>query len=102
VVKKYSDGLTRRINIIADKSMLAAFSEGSHTVTASHVKSAAQDSEFNKGGVSGKKIAIASAVILLIAGVLIAGIYIGKQGSSEQSLVEVAPPAVAPQHEISA
>jgi septal ring-binding cell division protein DamX len=82
--------------------MLAAFSEGSHTVTATHVKSAAQDSEFNKGGVSGKKITIASAVILLIAGVLIAGIYIGKQGSPEQSLVEVVPPAVVPQHEISA
>jgi type II secretory pathway predicted ATPase ExeA len=46
VVKKYSDGLTRRINIIADKSMLAAFSEGSHTVTPSHIKTAAKDSEF--------------------------------------------------------
>jgi MSHA biogenesis protein MshM len=46
VVKKYSGGLTRRINIIADKAMLAAFSEGKHEVTPRHVKTAARDSEF--------------------------------------------------------
>lgn len=82
VVKKYSDGLTRRINILADKSMLAAFSEGSHTVTSSHVKSAAQDSEFRKG-LDSRKIAIASIAVLLIAAALIAGIYIGKQNTLE-------------------
>jgi MSHA biogenesis protein MshM len=82
VVKKYSDGLTRRINILADKSMLAAFSEGSHSVTSSHVKSAAQDSEFRKG-LDSRKIAIASTATLLIAAALIAGIYIGKQNTLE-------------------
>ncbi len=82
VVKKYSDGLTRRINILADKSMLAAFSEGSHTVTSSHVKSAAQDSEFRKG-LDSRKIAIASIAVLLITAALIAGIYIGKQNTLE-------------------
>jgi len=81
-VKRYSDGLTRRINILADKSMLAAFSEGSHTITSSHVKSAAQDSEFKKD-FDGKKIVIASGAALLMAGVLIAGIYIGKQNTSD-------------------
>ncbi|GMR01204.1 MAG: hypothetical protein BMS9Abin19_0568 [Gammaproteobacteria bacterium] len=86
VVKKYSDGLTRRINILADKSMLAAFSEGSHTVTSLHVKSAAQDSEFKKG-FDGKKIAIASAGLLLIVSVLIAGIYIGKQNAAKQNMI---------------
>ncbi|MCK4834651.1 MAG: AAA family ATPase [Gammaproteobacteria bacterium] len=86
VVKKYSDGLTRRINILADKSMLAAFSEGSHTVTSSHVKSAAKDSEFKKG-FYGKKIILASAAILLIVGVLIVGIYIGKQNTGKQAVV---------------
>ena len=95
VVKKYSAGLTRRINILADKSMLAAFSEGSHTVTSSHVKSAAQDSEF-KNGIGGKKIAIVSAAALLIAGVLIAGIYIGKQ-----YVTEADPSVTVPQAQIS-
>ena len=106
VVKKYSDGLTRRINILADKSMLAAFSEGSHTVTATHVKSAAQDSEFKKG-VDGKKIATASVAVLLLAGVLIAGIYIGKQDSSvpdmnKPDMIQVGSPAASAQVESTA
>jgi type II secretory pathway predicted ATPase ExeA len=41
-----SDGLTRRINILADKSLLAAYSETSHAVTERHVKAAIADSEF--------------------------------------------------------
>lgn len=108
VVKRYSDGLTRRINILADKSMLAAFSEGSHTVTPTHVKSAAQDSEFKKG-VDGKskKIATTSAAVLLLAGVLIAGIYIGKQDSTvpdmkKPDMVPVDSPAVLQQVESAA
>ena len=86
VVKKYSAGLTRRMNILADKSMLAAFSEGSHTVTPTHVKSAAQDSEFKKT-VDSKKILLTSFAVLLLAGVLFAGIYIGKQDAAEQNLI---------------
>ena len=87
VVKKYSDGLTRRINILADKSMLAAFSEGSHTVTSTHVKSAAQDSEFKKV-VDSKKLLMATLAILLLAAVLVAGIYIGRQDSIENSPIK--------------
>ena len=96
VVKKYSAGLTRRMNILADKSMLAAFSEGSHTVTSRHVKSAAQDSEFKKA-VNSKKILWSSFAVLLLAGVLFAGIYIGRQDVAERNLITTeAKPAVAP------
>jgi type II secretory pathway predicted ATPase ExeA len=45
-VEKYSNGLSRRINIIADKALMASFSEGSHEVSSRHVASAAKDSEF--------------------------------------------------------
>ena len=76
-VKKYSNGLTRRINIIADKSLLAAFSEGSHTVTTSHIKSAAQDSEFKKGVVN-KKLAWILVSMTLVMSALVAGYFIGK------------------------
>lgn len=75
-VKKYSDGLTRRINILADKSLLAAFSEGSHTVTSAHVKSAARDSEFKKQGSSKTLMIMVSLALLSIA--LIAGYYLGQ------------------------
>jgi type II secretory pathway predicted ATPase ExeA len=89
-VKKYSNGLTRRINIIADKSLLAAFSEGSHTVTTSHIKSAAKDSEFKKGS-SNKKIIVIAGGLLLIAGALVAGFYIGKQDVAVQGQASLVP-----------
>ena len=97
VVKKYSAGLTRRINIIADKALLAAFSEGGHTITPTHVRSAAQDSEFKKA-VDNKKVLWAAAGLLLAAGLLAAGVYIGKQHAGEtlQPLTSQSLPAPAP------
>ncbi len=78
VVKKYSAGLTRRINIIADKSLMAAFSEGSHTVTSSHIKSAALDSEFKKVTLNKKSLYLVGGFVLLIMG-LTTGYYMGSQ-----------------------
>lgn len=80
VVKKYSDGLTRRINILADKSLLAAYSEGSHTVTPLHIKSAAQDSEFKSPLNSKKVIAIVTGIALLAAALAV-GFYLGQQNT---------------------
>jgi MSHA biogenesis protein MshM len=45
-IARASDGLTRRINILADKALLAAYSESSHAVTERHVKAAIADSDF--------------------------------------------------------
>ena len=47
-IEKYSGGLTRRINILADKALMASFSEGGHEVTVKHVKAGAIDSDFAK------------------------------------------------------
>ena len=40
-------GLNRRINIVADKALLAAFADNTHNVAMRHVKAAVQDSEFS-------------------------------------------------------
>jgi type II secretory pathway predicted ATPase ExeA len=45
-ITRASAGLTRRINILADKALLAAFSEGKHAVTAREARVAIADSEF--------------------------------------------------------
>ena len=45
-VARASDGLTRRINILADKSLLAAYTEDTHAITERHVRAAIADSEF--------------------------------------------------------
>ena len=46
LIARASGGLTRRINILSDKSLLAAFTENTHAVTARHVRAAIADSEF--------------------------------------------------------
>jgi MSHA biogenesis protein MshM len=41
-----ANGLVRRVNILADKALLAAYSENQYQVTAKHVQAAISDSEF--------------------------------------------------------
>jgi MSHA biogenesis protein MshM len=44
-ITRYSGGLTRRINVLADKTLLAAFGEQTHNLVPSHVDAAANDAE---------------------------------------------------------
>jgi MSHA biogenesis protein MshM len=46
LVARASAGLTRRINILCDKALLAAFTENTHAITDKHVRAAIADSEF--------------------------------------------------------
>jgi len=46
VLARHSRGLLRRINVLADKSLLAAYSSGATRVRGRHVALAARDSEF--------------------------------------------------------
>lgn len=50
-IARASEGLTRRINLIADKALLAAFSENTHNVRLKHIKAAVRDSEFSREAV---------------------------------------------------
>jgi type II secretory pathway predicted ATPase ExeA len=43
-----SEGLSRRINILADKALLAAYSEGAHDVDVAQVRTAANDARFTR------------------------------------------------------
>jgi type II secretory pathway predicted ATPase ExeA len=45
-IARAASGLSRRLNILADKSLLAAFSEGAHGVTEAHARASIKDSEF--------------------------------------------------------
>ena len=45
IIADASEGLTRRINIFADKTLLAAFAAGTHTVTADHARAAVTDTQ---------------------------------------------------------
>lgn len=50
-IHKFSKGLLRRINILADKAMLAAYADNTTKVSKKHIYNAASDSEFTETGV---------------------------------------------------
>lgn len=68
-IAKYSKGLTRRINIIADKALLAAYSENSQQIKPKHIKMAANDSQYATVSLPAwaKYMALALVVVLLLA-----------------------------------
>lgn len=45
IIGEASEGLTRRINIFADKTLLAAFAAGTHTVSPDHARAAISDTQ---------------------------------------------------------
>lgn len=65
-----SEGIVRRINILADKALLAAFADNAHAVETKHVNAAIRDSEFSSSQekFSSKHIGLALLSLLLIAG----------------------------------
>jgi len=78
-IERKSSGLTRRINILADKALLAAYSEGGHNIDRKHIDLAAQDSDFGQAGQrqSILKILLGIAVILtaIWLGSLLPGLF---------------------------
>ena len=66
-----SEGLTRRINILADKALLAAFAEDTFDVGKRHVKIAINDSQFvrrRRWGLA--EISLVSGLTLILAAVV--------------------------------
>jgi type II secretory pathway predicted ATPase ExeA len=61
-IETYSDGLLRRINIMADKILLSAFAEGTHNLTSKHVQAAVNDSSFGRPAKRGVRPALWVAI----------------------------------------
>ncbi|MFZ3222031.1 MAG: AAA family ATPase [Rugosibacter sp.] len=76
MIAKTSLGLTRRINILADKSLLAAFASGSHQISIKEARAAIRDSEFSPATYPHKKIStpLRRSTALAIAALVIAAI----------------------------
>jgi len=71
-VEQHSDGLLRRINIIADKILLSAFSEGTHNLTTKHVTAAVNDSAFNQAAPRGNSRVIWGLGLLVVIALVFA------------------------------
>jgi type II secretory pathway predicted ATPase ExeA len=71
-IAKSSGGLTRRVNLIADKALLATYAQNTHTITIDHVNDAVRDSEFSHYGPAParyRKIGLAVLVFMVGAGI---------------------------------
>lgn len=72
-----SAGLVRRVNILADKSMLAAYADNTHGVTRQHVATAIRDSEFRSVSRIARAayVAMGFSIVILCAAVGWAVVY---------------------------
>ena len=95
-IAKATNGLTRRINLIADKALLAAFAGNTHTLTLKHVKAAVRDSEFSNDEPSRPRLKLwfAASLFALGAGLGIA-LYALFQAYQGDSMPARAPAASA-------
>lgn len=65
-IAQYSKGLTRRINILADKTLLAAYADNSHQIKAKHIKMAAKDSQYGASGLPSWLKLVSAAMLMVI------------------------------------
>jgi type II secretory pathway predicted ATPase ExeA len=71
-IAKYSNGLLRRINILADKALLASYADNQNTVSVKHVKKAAHETEFvEKQNNSVFRWSVAGLSIIIIAVIIV-------------------------------
>lgn len=93
---KASDGLIRRVNILADKSLLAAFADNAYQVTPKYVKAAIMDSEFGRKPLNYQTyFYIASACIAALIGLVIFLSLNPAKSSPEQSTKQISMPAIS-------
>jgi ABC-type dipeptide/oligopeptide/nickel transport system ATPase subunit len=73
-IQRVSRGLIRRINIIADKTLLAAYSEGTTLLKPRHVRTAARDSRFTEASRFGRWTPWVAGGGGIAVGLLLAGL----------------------------
>jgi type II secretory pathway predicted ATPase ExeA len=79
-IGKASQGLMRRVNILADKALLAAFVENTHQIESRHVQAAIRDSEMvpMRNMLNRKSVSMAGGTLLLAATLAGAGWFLGQ------------------------
>jgi type II secretory pathway predicted ATPase ExeA len=88
IVSRASGGLSRRINILADKSLLCAYTQNTHAITERHVRAAVADSEFAP--------ARRSRPLLWVGAAALAGLAVGATSQWFVQPPPAPPPAPAP------
>jgi type II secretory pathway predicted ATPase ExeA len=93
LIASASQGLTRRVNILSDKALLAAYAAGTHAVTQAEAKRAVRDTEFYRTRTGMHRVWIGATA-------LAAGLALGwgthtLLSPARPGIVSVPPPAAA-------
>ena len=93
LIASASQGLTRRVNILSDKALLAAYAAGTHAVTQAEATRAVRDTEFYRARKGMQRVWIGATA-------LAAGLALGwgthtLLSPARPSIVSVPPPAAA-------
>jgi len=97
LIASASNGLMRRVNILADKSLLAAFVEDTHDIEARHVQAAMRDSELGSARkLPDKNLLLGSATAALLLIGLSAWWILDKPQTPLRQTQDKPTPATAP------
>jgi len=67
-LNRHAEGLIRRLNVLADKTLLAAYADDTHTVTRGHVRRAVRDRADRRRAPRRWAWGLSMALVLLLAG----------------------------------
>ncbi|HEY0268809.1 MAG TPA: AAA family ATPase [Methyloradius sp.] len=77
LLSKAAEGLVRRVNILADKSLLATFAANAYQVTPKHVRAAIKDSEFGTAFYQqAKRLWWITLVVVLLVAIIAAFLFV--------------------------
>ena len=96
LIAEASEGLTRRINIYADKTLLAAFAAGTHSVSPDHARAAISDTQIvvNRRPTPRRMAIVAGAGIMVGCAIgFIAAQYYSRPSAPDGPAAAVAVPA---------
>lgn len=99
LIASASLGLTRRINILAEKSLLAAFAAGAHEVTPKEVAAAVRDTEYDRPRrAMQRRVAVVTVAVAALAAVALAVVVNlpARQPAPAPASVAAAPIELAP------
>lgn len=97
-IARASRGLTRRVNILADKSLLAAYTDNTRTIRPRHIRIALRDSAFYDGANKPLRWLLPSIALSIMTAVLAGFYWLSKSDAAPLPQIQVRPMASMPAH----
>jgi len=102
-IARASRGLTRRVNILADKSLLAAYTDNTRNIQPRHIRIALRDSAFNDGAHKSQRWLLPVIAMGVMAAVLASFYWLSKPAAApalpaQTKPMHTRPAAGLPQH----